>query len=315
MDRLKRTRGAVMAEALVVLTVVGGLASMAIPAYRGQLARTRASACVAERAAANRMIMLRASERPGSELNSLGQLAAEGYMQSVPNCPGGGDFVLIPPEDESGAPTVGCSIHYWPDAGKDAGEDVSGGLLGLDNFDDGDAEGWWTSSKNWQVTDGGFVGGSSDRNTGENRAFYGDPEWTDYIVDVDAELLAGSGAYGLGVYFRASDYESLDAYVFQYDPGWGSSGSFLFRKVENGREQAPFASVKAPPDYQWKGSSKHIRILVSGNTFSAYISDVEDGQTPVLTAEDDSYSNGSVGLRTWLTSQAEFDNVQISQLP
>ncbi|MEA3486910.1 MAG: hypothetical protein U9R20_04555, partial [Thermodesulfobacteriota bacterium] len=37
-----------------------------------------------------------------------------GYMDSQPKCPYGGEYVLIPADENHDYPTVGCSLHYWP---------------------------------------------------------------------------------------------------------------------------------------------------------------------------------------------------------
>jgi len=145
---------------------------------------------------------------------------------------------------------------------------------------------------------------------GEHRAFAvaGDTSWTDYTVELAASLLKGDG---YGVYVRASNPQAVNGYVFQYDPGYNRSagGEFLFRKVVNGSESAPIARVKAPAGYDWYAQGRTIQVEVRGNTLVASI----DGTT-VLQVQDSTYSSGTIGVRTWDSTEATFDDVRVTPL-
>ncbi|MBU1746499.1 MAG: hypothetical protein KKA73_02305 [Chloroflexi bacterium] len=168
----------------------------------------------------------------------------------------------------------------------------------FDDFSAGSA-GWQeVQGSRWRVENGRYGAGPG----GEHRSFAGDEAWTDYTVTVSATLAEGNG---YGMYFRATGWDHANAYIFQYDPGYGQ-GAFLFRKIVNGAEQEPLASEWAPPGFDWYDVNHQIMLVVRGNTFTAYV----DGQS-VLTAHDDAYSHGGVGLRTWDGSNAWFDNVAV----
>ncbi len=144
---------------------------------------------------------------------------------------------------------------------------------------------------------------------GEHRSFHGAENWTDYLIGVEAILYRG---IGFGVYFRATNVERADAYVFQYDPGWrchGSKGCFIYRKIARGREQYPFAAASPPPDYQWRNIVRDIEVRVEGETFTTSI----DGEE-VLRATDSEYAHGQVGLRTWDSSEVCFSQFHVSLL-
>jgi hypothetical protein len=101
----------------------------------------------------------------------------------------------------------------------------------------------------------------------------------------------------------------MNGYSFQYDPGY-YPGSFIFRKWVNGREIAtPFAVSKAP-GFDWYSAPRDVRVVVKGDTFTAYV----DGQ-PVLTAQDSTYTSGGTGLRTWDSTQVCFDQFGLNSLP
>jgi fructan beta-fructosidase len=170
-----------------------------------------------------------------------------------------------------------------------------------ENFDDGDSEGWLiTRGKGWQIENNRYC--TAGRG-GEHRTLAGDTGWTDYTVSTQAELKKGKG---FGLYFRATGNKKLNAYIFQYDPGYGR-GAFLFRQVINGRERSPFARSWAPKEYQWYNQARTISVRVTGNTFTAYI----DGNQ-VLQGTHSDYTQGQIGLRTWSSSQACFDDITVT---
>jgi prepilin-type N-terminal cleavage/methylation domain-containing protein len=299
------SRGFTLVEVLIVIAIMGVLSSTAIPRYMDYIKQAHSTACLAERGVTDKMITLYCNENPDTPLTNLSQLTGTEYMGSQPQCPYGGEYVLIPADEDHDYPSVGCSLHYWP--GKKIDDIAS------DNFDSGNADNWTEIGRDWKVTDGKYYGGTEHGSSGGNMTFLGDEDWTDYSVELDANLInGGDSGYGYGVYFRAQDYNSLNAYIFQYDPGWGS-GAFLFRKIVDGNEQPPFAVVRVSEGYIWNGTEKHVRVEVSGDTFKAYVSDIDGGDTPVLEGSDSSYTNGSMGLRTWGSAQASFDNIKVSE--
>ncbi len=164
-------------------------------------------------------------------------------------------------------------------------------------------EEWYPAKgRGWTIEDEQYC----VRTGGEHRSFYGAENWTDYLVKVNATLYKGNG---FGIYFRATDVDHLNGYIFQYDPKWrcsGSRGCFIYRKIEGGRERYPFAAASPPSDYQWHDVTREIAIRVEGDTFVALV----DGEE-VLRATDSQYANGQVGLRTSGGSEVCFADLQI----
>jgi len=107
---------------MIVISIIGILATFAIPQYAIYLETAHATACLVERSQANRLIIAYSSEHPETSLTSLSQLVSGGYADKVPACPYGGVWVLIPPTQGSGLPTVGCSLHYWPGGDTDGSD-------------------------------------------------------------------------------------------------------------------------------------------------------------------------------------------------
>jgi Flp pilus assembly pilin Flp len=174
--------------------------------------------------------------------------------------------------------------------------------LSYSDFEDGTGLEWYEAvGRNWNIEDGAYCVEPG----GEHRSFTGDEGWTDYVIELTSDLSQGKG---FGVYFRATDPDSVNAYCFQYDPGHGH-GAFLFRKVVNGHGRSPSARVWAPKDYDWHSGPRDIRLEVIGNTYTAFV----DGEQ-VAQLEDDSYTHGAIGLRTWDASRACFDNVSVTAI-
>jgi Flp pilus assembly pilin Flp len=173
------------------------------------------------------------------------------------------------------------------------------GLLFSENFDNLDA--WEKVRGKWDLENGRLCGGP-----GEGRIFT-PIDGDNYRVNIDQnELLQGNG---YGVFFRASDVENVDGYTFQYDPGYGK-GEFLIRKWVNGYELPPIARAPAPPNYDWHNTNRQIELVVDGDNFAVSI----DGEE-VVTAQDSTYSEGGVGLRTWWPTRACFDDMTVEALP
>ncbi|MCS7260123.1 MAG: DUF1080 domain-containing protein [Anaerolineae bacterium] len=159
---------------------------------------------------------------------------------------------------------------------------------------------WTIVNGNWRNENGQLCGGGR-----EGRIFV-PLSARNYVINVRMALLRQGNGYG--IYFRATNFDRVDGYTFQYDPGY-SSGAFLFRKWVRGNELAPFARTSAP-GYNWHNVARQIRIEVNGNTFTAYV----DGQR-VLTGSDSTYTHGGVGFRTWDATQVCFDDLSVDPLP
>lgn len=173
----------------------------------------------------------------------------------------------------------------------------------FDDFSDGDVNDWFTpQGGDWHLENDRYGAGPVFQ---EHRTFAGIPGWKDYTVTVKAELSQGDG---YGIYFRATNPKKVNAYIFQYDPGFGQ-GAFLFRQVIKGEEQYPFAINRAPDNYDWYNKTHTISIKVQGDTFTAYVDDQQ-----VLQGSLDAFKIGQFGLRTWWLSSVCFDDVTVTPL-
>lgn len=186
------------------------------------------------------------------------------------------------------------------------GEGSCDSLLFFDDFGKGGAK--WHSfyghDDNWTFNDGDNPNLCHTGNGGDVILADGS-DGSDYVISTDANLSSGNG-YGL--FFRTSQNDSgrIEGYTFQYDPGYGG-GQFIMRKWVNGYELwPPFATAVAPPGYDWRNANRQVEVDVNGTMFTAKI----DGEE-ILVGSDDSYTEGSAGLRAWSSSNACFDNFSV----
>jgi competence protein ComGC len=103
-------------ELVMVVTMVGVLASIAIPSYMNYIEKARSTQCHVDRGEVQNIIVQYHHNHSDTELQSLQQLVDEGYLHSGSNCPLGGEYVLISTESVASAyPVVACSMHYVPE--------------------------------------------------------------------------------------------------------------------------------------------------------------------------------------------------------
>jgi len=157
-------------------------------------------------------------------------------------------------------------------------------------------ENWNIERGDWTIDDQICGGG------GEGRIFADGFSGDDYVLNIESSQLFKGNGYG--VYFRASEPNLVDGYTFQYDKGYQA---LIFRKWVGGHELSPpFAVERMPADYDWYSKDHQIQLSVVGNTYTVNI----DGQE-MMTATDDTYTEGGIGLRTWDDTEACFEGITI----
>jgi hypothetical protein len=151
---------------------------------------------------------------------------------------------------------------------------------------------------------GSWTAGGGVLSTGisyQNRLVANGGPWTDFTFQTTATLISGSG-YGL--YYRCDSNPNITGYVFQFDPGLGNK--LLVRKVVAGAESSPFQTVSMSTGFQVNGQHA-ITVSVQGDHHVIKV----DGAI-VLDFHDSQYGSGTVGLRSWGSSQVNFNAFTVS---
>jgi prepilin-type N-terminal cleavage/methylation domain-containing protein len=113
---VKNNKGFTLIELILVIAMVGVLASIAGPSYLNYAQRARATQCSVDRGEAQNAIVQYYHDHPDIEITSLQQLIDAGYLPSGFNCPLEGEYVLIPAKVAGTQyPVIACSLHYMPE--------------------------------------------------------------------------------------------------------------------------------------------------------------------------------------------------------
>ncbi|MEI7481969.1 MAG: prepilin-type N-terminal cleavage/methylation domain-containing protein [Elusimicrobiota bacterium] len=288
----RRRPGFTLLEVMVVVAVLGAVTVIASPKIAGVFVKTKSTQC-----AVNRVIMERAEERyrfehSGLPSASLDELRQTLYIDRVPKCSAGGQYIWI---STANPVSMGCSVHNWP-------YPVPPAVAALYASDFNDMTGLKILMGGWSTASGSLV--NITPNT-ESRVFFGTSTWKDYSLTATATLSSGNG---YGIYYRADGKTNITGYCFQYDPGWHNT--FVVRRVINGHEESqPFKSVSMPVGFPIYSTPHQITITVVGATQKIYV----DNQL-IMSFSDSTFISGGAGFRTWSGISAGFDSVQVTQL-
>ncbi len=162
------------------------------------------------------------------------------------------------------------------------------------------------NGKDWSIVNGKLVSPTSGP---DRRIAFGDTSWTDYTLSLTGRFTGGyvNGNSGYGIYYRADQTQGykdpgVSGYAFQFDTGLNA---FVVRIVSNGNESRPIQKVFFPNGFDIYAPHA-ITISVQGDRHLIQV----DGAT-VMDFRDDTYTNGSAGLRTWNQSGAEFTDIAV----
>ena len=149
---------------------------------------------------------------------------------------------------------------------------------------------WAALGGTWEVVDGAMRNDSNDRGA---KLLTGSPNWKDYVVEGDVQLL-GSGS--VGILARVRDAELGENSQKAYFAGVRTNdglvlGAYDFAYHETSR--IPLPEPVRP--FRWY----HIRLSVAGCTINASVSaaGMHEVKTPFLN-DPDCFRSGSIGLRS-----------------
>ncbi len=163
-----------------------------------------------------------------------------------------------------------------------------GELVWNRSFEAGNANGW-------TYADGVFT----QKNYGNHVLLFGDENWTDYEVTLDAKKL--SGKEGFLILFHAKG----DNFYWANLGGWDNErnafevGTLASRRGVSNQKVGTFKPFQ-------KGESYKLRLVVSGNTYKIFV----DEELAVEVTSQEGPNSGKFGIGTWDT-HAEFSNIVV----
>lgn len=297
----KTKHGFTLVEIMLAIAILLILAVIIIPNVLGYLTRAKVASDDINLASLNNATALYATNKNktpsdvfagiSSDSNKIALLVSDNYLPSVPV-----------PKQEGAAYEFDTNSGTWTLSGSIAAEPVSNVLYQSD----------FSSMKNinilkgaWQVINGIL----SPSKAGENRAILTGTNGTDYSISLTAVLASAKpGSSGYGIYYRSTDTAAITGYCFQYDPGAGNR--FVVKKVKNGVESPSFQMVSMAKvmGSGFDISAQHdITISVVGDKHVITVDGVK-----VMDFADSTFTDGSVGVRSWSDSQVQISDIAVT---
>jgi hypothetical protein len=174
--------------------------------------------------------------------------------------------------------------------------EVQANTIFSDNFDSGASPLWGNEFGNW---------------TAENGVYYPQTvpatsslpfDLTDFTISVDIDNVSDGGIFLRGTPTSTWPWNNG---VLLVTGGYGGTGTGLYWHIAtDGEWTGPLDGVSGLFS---QGSDIHLDVVVSGDTYSAYLN---GSSTPATTLVTDALSNGQVGL--YGNSSQTFDNVVLT---
>ncbi|CAM4260420.1 family 43 glycosylhydrolase [Paenibacillus endophyticus] len=199
--------------------------------------------------------------------------------------------------------TGAVGLRAWNDNNKVSYDNVK--VTGLtykaetfdENFDDGNAQGWTTYGGSWSVTDGKYkvLDGAGFKAVADGT------NYSNLTYETDISISNATGDQNAGVLFRVSNPTIGTDNLKGYYAGIGIDGRVSVGKFNN--NWTGLASIPYPIS---QNKVYKMKVVAEGRNIEVYI----DGEI-VVSIVDRSYTEGAIGLRTFLVD-AVYDNIKVT---
>lgn len=185
-----------------------------------------------------------------------------------------------------------------------SGGPAPGTQLFLDDFEDGDANGWTATGGTWAVCQ---VGSNSKEycksDSGSGLALAGNTAWSNYSVDAYVNLASAGGSVAL--LGRAQDSNRF--YQLELKQS-GTSKVWAIWKNNNGT----WSQIAEGP-FNWSANSYYLlRFTLNGSTLSGeYSTNFGSSFLPLGSGSDSTFSSGKIGVRA-TSSAARWDQLRVT---
>ncbi|MEK3883321.1 glycoside hydrolase family 9 protein [Paenibacillus sp. PL2-23] len=171
--------------------------------------------------------------------------------------------------------------------------------LFFDDFSDGNANGWTTTSGTWSVQSGQYSGQAG---SGNSYSITGESSWTDYTLEAKVNVTNNTnGNKDAGLVFRYTDENNYYMLLLKNNDKTGKKME-LIKNVAGVKTSLGYAnpSIAADTFYTYK-------IVLNGADISVY----KDGALQ-FSAADSTFASGKIGARTYANTKAYFDDVTVT---
>jgi hypothetical protein len=182
---------------------------------------------------------------------------------------------------------------------------VSGLCALLDDFGDGNDDGWEQIQGDWSVDSGEYVQGDVEWTTTAthetyHRSYFGDEDWTDDTFEAKVRIEEGGDlAPIVGIFFRVTEKTPIgDYYYFRLDER-PSEGPGLIKAPNNIIQINNGQPAEIGQDYI-------LKVEVEGDSIKCYV----DGELEIEVF-DGSFQQGAVGVGTF-NAVGHFDDVSVN---
>jgi len=182
---------------------------------------------------------------------------------------------------------------------------VSGIYALIDDFNDGNDNGWDQIQGEWSVKDGEYVQADTNWTTTAThatytRSYFGEEDWDDYTLEAKVRMEGGGETAAIvGIFFRVTEKtETGDYYYFRLDAR-AAEGPALIKSPNTILQENNGKPSELGQDYI-------LKVEVEGDNIECYI----DGELEIE-LQDASFPNGAIGVGTFNT-EGYFDNVSVN---
>jgi len=182
---------------------------------------------------------------------------------------------------------------------------VSGLYALLDDFDDGNDNGWDQIQGDWSVEGGEYIQSDATwtttaTNETYTRSFFGSKDWEDYTLEAKVRMEGGGDTAAIvGIFFRVTDISPEgDYYYFRLDAR-AAEGPALIKSPNEILQENMARPSELGQDYI-------LTVEVEGDNIACYI----DGELEIE-LQDASFPSGAIGVGTFNT-EGYFDDVSVN---
>jgi hypothetical protein len=169
---------------------------------------------------------------------------------------------------------------------------------------------WQKNPADWAVNENGFL----ETVSGGGNFLFTEEAWgdllTDYVMTVESTFTMNDGKVeGYGIYFRATEDEdgNVEGYRFQFDEG---RKDFVVFSV-SAEKTTQLKSVDFPEGFIASGVSHTVQIEAVGDHFVVTLDPGTEDSFVALEFDDETYSEGVGGLRSWGDGITEFAEITV----